>query len=80
MRQSKRDMRAIRGRRAMIWYDDVSTHMAQIIDALDGSSPGLRALEAAHLYDGGDDDSWRVYYHDGLRELGAGLPAGPWDI
>lgn len=79
MARKKGDMCAIRARRALIWYDQVATHMARLIDLLDGSTLGLRAVEARHLLVGEPSAEVMSAYAAGLRELGAVLPAGPWD-
>lgn len=62
----------------MAWYTMVAEPMAHIVELLDSSSPALRAVAARDLYAGGDIDEGQLY-RDGLRELGAQLPPGPWD-
>lgn len=79
MARKRCDIRAIRARRAMLWYDEAATHMARLIDLLDGSTPGLRAVEARHLLVGEPSAEVMSAYGAGLRELGAVLPVGPWD-
>lgn len=79
MARKRCDIRAIRARRAMLWYDETATHMARLIDLLDGSTPGLRAVEARHLLVGEPSAEVMSAYATGLRELGAVLPVGPWD-
>lgn len=79
MARKRCDIRAIRARRALLWYDEVATHMARLLDLLDGSTPGLRAVEARHLLVGEPSTEVMSAYATGLRELGAVLPAGPWD-
>lgn len=81
MARKKCDMQALRARRALIWYDSAAASMARLLDALDGSSPGLRAVELRHLCEGYDADlEVMSCYQSGLHELGERLPAGPWDI
>ena len=79
MARKRCDIRAIRARRAMLWYDEAATHMARLIDLLDGSTPGLQAVEARHLLAGEPSAEVMSAYAAGLRELGAVLPVGPWD-
>lgn len=79
MARKKCDIRAIRARRALLWYDETATHMARLLDLLDGSTPGLRAVEARHLLVGEPSAEVMSAYGAGLRELGAVLPVGPWD-
>lgn len=79
MAQKKCDLRIIRARRALMWYDEVATHMARLLDLLDGSTPGLRAVEARHIFRGEPSVEVMSAYGAGLRELGDVLPVGPWD-